>query len=219
MIKKMKNFTQIQIIPDKLKTFYLSLLDPVIRLSTRWNLNPNLFTTLSFVLGLTAAVLVSLGHIRWAGGVLLLSGMFDNLDGRLARHTGRVTKFGALYDSTLDRYQETVFFLGLFLFFIPRYSLIHQVGLAFAMIGSFMVSYIRARAESLGFDCNVGMVQRAERLILLGAGCILYEVLIPIVWIIALLTNITAVQRLMHVYKTDRQETVSALPKGKDRSL
>ncbi|HHS13891.1 MAG TPA: CDP-alcohol phosphatidyltransferase family protein [bacterium] len=212
----MKNFTQIQIIPDKLKAFYLSLLDPVVRLSTRWKLNPNTFTTLSFLLGLTAALLVSLGHIRWAGGVLLLSGMFDNLDGRLARYTGRVTKFGALYDSTLDRYQETVFFLGLFFFYIPRYPLIHTVGLAFGMIGSFMVSYIRARAESLGFHCHVGMVQRAERLILLGIGCILYEILVPIVWIIAVLTNMTAVQRLLHVYKTERQETISVLPKGKD---
>lgn len=193
-------------IPEKWKNAYLAVLNPAVQLFTKMNVNPNTFTTLGFILGCIAGIIVGSGHIRTACVVLLISGMFDTIDGKLARDSGKVSKFGALYDSTLDRYSEAVFFFGLAYYYIKTNNHITALGTAVALGGSLMVSYIRARAEGLGFDCKVGVLQRPERVLLIGLGGLIHPVaLVVAVWIVAVLSNITAMVRLFHVRKMDRQ--------------
>jgi len=132
--------------------------------------------------------------------------MFDTIDGRLARDSGRVSKFGALYDSTLDRYSEVIFFFGLAYYFIRMNMHINALVTAVALGGSLMVSYIRARAEGLGFECKVGVLQRPERVLLVGIGGLIHPAaLLFSLYIIAIFSNVTAVVRMVHVWKQDRR--------------
>ena len=130
----------------------------------------------------------------------------DNIDGKLARHTGKVSCFGALYDSTMDRYGEVLFFFGSAYYFIQTGSMITSLAVAIALGGSLMVSYVRARSEGLGFDCKVGWMQRPERLILMGMGCLIHHYAFAgAMWIIAVLSNFTTFQRLWHIREEDRK--------------
>ena len=148
--------------------------------------------------------------IRLAGLLLLLSGVFDILDGQVARQGGMMTTFGAFYDSTLDRVGESAVFAGLALYFmqggVPRAQAPIAVAIAMtALVASLLVSYTRARAEGLGLECTVGIAARAERILLLGASALLFgpgrdgALLFWIVVILALATAITVVQRVVHV--------------------
>ena len=192
-------------IPGWLKNVFLRALNPIVNIATKLNINPNTLTTLSFLFGCVAGYFVAVGLLRIAAVFILLSGVFDAVDGKLARHSGRVTKFGALYDSTLDRYSEVIFFFGMAFYFIKQSNTPTSVAVAVGLGGSMMVSYVRARAEGLGFNCKVGLLQRAERLLLLGLGGLIHETaLITSIWLIAVLSNITAIQRIIHVKKKDR---------------
>jgi len=192
-------------IPDKLKDIYLNGLNPIVSLATKLNVHPNTFTTISFLFGIVAAYLVAVGPLRLASLFILLSGMCDTIDGKLARHSGKVTRFGALYDSTLDRYGEVVYFFGMAYRFIKTDWYWTTVAVAIGLGGSLMVSYVRARAEGLGFECKVGIMQRAERLVLLGFGGLIdIHVLMAVLWILAVMSNFTAVQRIVHVWKEDQ---------------
>jgi CDP-diacylglycerol--glycerol-3-phosphate 3-phosphatidyltransferase len=191
-------------IPSSWKKKYLDLLDPIIRQFARLNMSPNTFTTAGFLLGCLSAYFAVSGHIRTACAVLLVSGMFDTIDGKLARDSGRVSKFGALYDSTLDRYSEVIFFFGLAYYFIRMNMHINALITAVALGGSLMVSYIRARAEGLGFECKVGVLQRPERVLLVGfSGLIHPAALLFSLYIIAIFSNVTAIVRMVHVWKQD----------------
>ncbi len=201
----MPKATKSELIPHHLKDFFLSKLDPIVGFFTKLNINPNTFTTIGFLISCIAAFFMASGHLRTAACLILLSGLCDTIDGKLARFSGKVTKFGALYDSTLDRYSEVIFFFGLAYYFIKngwyRTSIILAIGLG----GSLMVSYVRARAESLGFNCKVGLLQRAERLLLLGVGALIHlYALVVAIWIIGIMSNITAIQRIIHVWKQDQ---------------
>ncbi|MDZ7313024.1 MAG: CDP-alcohol phosphatidyltransferase family protein [candidate division KSB1 bacterium] len=205
------------LLPDWLKNWYLNLITPVVNFCIARAVNPNFFTTLGFIVSVISASLFVLGYPRWAGVLVLLSGTLDIIDGKVARATNRVTKFGALYDSTLDRYAEVVVFFGLAYFFSRHqfdffaspdslWRLVAVIAVSVALGGSMMVSYVRARAEGLGLECKVGIMQRPERIVLLGFGAILHEIaLIVAVVLIALLSNFTAVQRLIHVRSTERR--------------
>lgn len=196
---------KIEFIPDRLKTTFLTTLDPVVGFFTKLNINPNTFTTVGFLISCTAAFFMAAGYLRIAACLLLLSGLCDTIDGKLARFSGKVTKFGALYDSTLDRYSEVIFFFGLAFYFIKNGWYLTSVVLAIGLGGSLMVSYVRARAESLGYECKVGFLQRAERLLLLGAGALIHlYTLVIAIWIIGFMSNITAIQRIVHVWKQDQ---------------
>jgi len=187
------------------------LIEPAVRASVRWRVHPNAITTLGFAVTIGAGVLFHLDHVRWAGLFVLLGGVLDILDGQVARVSELASKFGSFYDSTLDRISEIVVFLGLL-------SLYNQYGrdladvwmvyvITIAMGGSLMVSYTRARAESLGLDCSVGVMQRAERVALLGGGCLFFGlmwrglVLKGILIVMAVATIITAIQRIVWVYR------------------
>ncbi|MBN1781772.1 CDP-alcohol phosphatidyltransferase family protein [bacterium] len=194
------------LISDRVKEFYYLLFDPIITFFIRLNVNPNLFTSIGLVFGGVSAVYAAMGSFRMAGVFLLLSGICDSIDGTIARRSGRESKFGALLDSTLDRYSEMLVFFGLAFYFIREQAFITSLALAIGLGGSLMVSYVRARAEGLGFECKVGMMQRVERIVLLAFGALTFRiVLVAAIWIIAILSNITAIHRIVHIRKKDRE--------------
>lgn len=187
------------------------IIEPVTQALVRWRVHPNVITTAGFAVTILAGGLYHLDHVRLAGLCVLLGGLTDIFDGRVARVSGLASKFGSFYDSTLDRLSEIVVFIGLI-------SLYNQYGreladvwmiyvIAFAMGGSLMVSYTRARAEALGLDCSVGLMQRAERVVLLGLGSLLFGlmwngvVLKVILVILAVTSVVTAIQRIVWVYR------------------
>jgi len=162
------------VIPQVIRDGFVRLLAPLVHLLVRLQVHPNVITTLGTLVVLGSATAFAIGWVQWGGFLLLLSGVFDLLDGRLAREGGRETAFGAFYDSTLDRVGEAALFTGIGVFFLrggvapSRMAL--GVALCFvALTASLLVSYARARAEGLGVECKVGIAQRAERVLLLGA--------------------------------------------------
>jgi CDP-diacylglycerol--glycerol-3-phosphate 3-phosphatidyltransferase len=163
---------------------------------------PDLLTIMGLVTTLGAAGLLAFGYQRIAGVVIIPASLFDALDGALARLGGRDTPYGAFLDSTLDRWAEIALYLGLLYWYTQRGAKLEIVLIYLTIAGSLMVSYTRARAEGLGIECKIGLFTRTERILTLIAGLLLQ--LMP--WalgILALFTNLTAVQRLWHV----RQET------------
>lgn len=168
----------------------------------RWTgISPNLVTGLGFCITIVAAALIVQGQFLAAGCILVISGLFDALDGALARVAGRISRYGAFLDSTLDRYSEAVLFLAVAIYYSKQGSQI-EIILAFcAMIGSFLVSYTRARAEGVGVSCKVGMFTRAERWITLTLGLLFNQMLLAL-WILAVLSNLTAIQRIYAVWRT-----------------
>jgi len=187
------------------------VLGPLIRWMVRHRIHPNLLTVLGFLSVVGAGLLYHLDHVRWAGALVLLGGVWDIFDGQVARVGGTASKFGAFFDSTLDRISEIVVFLGL-LSLYNRYGreladvwMVYVIVLA--MGGSLMVSYTRARAEGLGLDCKVGLMQRPERVLVLGIGSLSFGlmwgglVLKIAIILVAVLTNVTAIQRIVWVQR------------------
>jgi CDP-diacylglycerol---glycerol-3-phosphate 3-phosphatidyltransferase len=174
---------------------------------------PNQITVVGTSIAFLAAILVGVGQLRWAGVVLAFGGTFDILDGALARSTRRSYPYGAFLDSTLDRYSEGAIYLGLAVYFASS-SGPYQKWLIFATVaalaGSFLVSYVRARAQSLGFTCDTGLFQRPERVVLTVAGLLLGGVWLDgVVVLLAVLTNLTAVQRIREVWLQGRAQRLA----------
>ncbi|NQT26638.1 CDP-alcohol phosphatidyltransferase family protein [candidate division KSB1 bacterium] len=193
-----------KIIPDRWKDYYSTAINPVINFFIRIDANPNMFTSIGFLVSIVAAYFAAKGSFRIASLILLGSGICDTIDGKVARASGKTSKFGALYDSSLDRYAEVFYFLGLAVFFVHAEWYRTSVAIFFGLGGSMMVSYVRARAEGLGFECNVGLLQRPERILLLAVGGLIHPyALVTAIWIIAIMANFTAVQRIVHIWKQD----------------
>ncbi|NIR50410.1 CDP-alcohol phosphatidyltransferase family protein [candidate division KSB1 bacterium] len=203
--------------PEGIKNWYLKLITPLIEFFIRLELNPNFFTTIGFILTIGAAVLFAVGQLVIAGAIVLLAGTFDIIDGKVARATNRVTKFGALYDSTLDRYSEVIMFFGLAFYFVRADWFLTSVAVSFALGGSIMVSYVRARAEALGFHCKVGIMQRPERVVYIGFGALFsfihIYILIFAICLIAVFANVTAVQRIYHIWVAENGKKKQKLGK------
>ncbi len=183
----------------------------------RWlhglGVTPNMVSFAGFALTIGAAALLATGNLRIGGGLLWVAAMFDMVDGALARLGQGESKFGAFLDSTLDRYSESITFLGLAIHYANAGDAqTHLLLIFFTLVGSWGVSYTRARAEGLEIECKVGILQRPERLVLLIAGLIL-GLTLPVLWILAVMTNVTAVQRIHEVYvrasKTPGKERAS----------
>ena len=201
---------------DFLQKIIYVIINPVIKGMIKIGFTPNLVTTTGFVLNLVAAGMFlyaaneftdSTAIVGWSCGVILFAGLFDMMDGRLARMGNMSSKFGALWDSTLDRYSELFTLFGVAMYLILNGWIISGIVTFFAMVGSVMVSYVRARAEGLGIECKVGLMQRPERVVLTSLGAILcgifdniWFLVVPII-IIAILANITAFWRIGHCYK------------------
>ena len=173
-------------------------LDPVVRGFARAGISPNVLTIIGLCVTTTAGVLAAEGYLLAAGIVSLLGGGFDALDGALARATRQASTFGALLDSTLDRYGEAAVLLGMLVYGARAGQMDVVVLAGLALTGSFMVSYVRARAEGLGLDCEVGFLTRTERVIAIGVG-LMVGLVVPALAVVALLANVTAVQRLVYV--------------------
>ena len=183
---------------------------PVVRLLARTPLTPNALTWFGLLLAIGAAVLIGTGHLFAAGFVVLIGGFFDILDGALARSINRTSQFGAVLDSTLDRLAEAVVLLGLLVVYARGQSVTGVVVVGVAWLGSLLVSYIRARAEALGLECQVGLFTRVERVVILVAGLLLSQIdnaLIIALAIIAVLSFVTAGQRLFYVWQQTRKVT------------
>ncbi len=183
---------------------------PVTRLFHRLGLSPNGVTLLGLAIAGASAYLVSIGQLAAGGAVMLLAGIFDLFDGALARATGRVTRFGALLDSVIDRVSETIVLLGVLLFYLGRDSTAGVVLVYLALAGSIMVSYLRARAEGLDIECKIGIMTRPERVAALGIGLIVGQWWLPAVAIVlgamAVLTMLTTLQRLFHVWRETKDQ-------------
>jgi CDP-diacylglycerol---glycerol-3-phosphate 3-phosphatidyltransferase len=192
------------------KPFY-SAVNPLVQLLIRSGVRPNTITTVGTGLVLVSAVAYATGQIRLGGALLLLSGVADTLDGQVARSGAMVTRFGAFYDSTLDRVGDGATFIGIGAFLLTAPDVAYRTPAIIlcmvAILGSLLVSYARARAEGLGLDCKVGIAQRAERILGLGIASLLAGagphalLLEAMVTILALASIITVVQRFVYVYQ------------------
>ena len=218
------------------------VIDPLVRVLIKLGLTPNAVTTIGFVLNLGVAVIFIVGaeegnrgdlsYVGWAGGLILFAGLFDMLDGQVARLGNMKSTFGALYDSVLDRYSELVMFLGICYYLVAHHYFLSSIFAFVALIGSMMVSYVRARAEGLGVDIKGGLMQRPERVVTIGVFALLcgiisryiggdYKLFVPgikyhvfetmsiftiPIFILAILTNVTAFRRLTDAKKALEQQ-------------
>jgi CDP-diacylglycerol--glycerol-3-phosphate 3-phosphatidyltransferase len=176
------------------------LLEPLARLINRTGVSPNLLTVMGFVLTVGVAYVLATGHLQIGGVLLAIAGLFDALDGTLARLAGRRSRFGAFLDSTVDRFSEAVIFLGLLVHYTQHGGRQESFLIYATLVGSLMVSYARARAESIGIECKGGILTRFERAVVLVVGLILNQMLIAL-WIMAVLSNFTALQRIYLVWR------------------
>jgi CDP-diacylglycerol--glycerol-3-phosphate 3-phosphatidyltransferase len=218
------------------------VIDPFVKVLIKLGLTPNAVTTIGFVLNIGVAVIFIVGaeegnrgdltYVGWAGGLILFAGLFDMLDGQVARLGNMKSTFGALYDSVLDRYSELIMFLGICYYLVGHHYFLSSIFAFIAMIGSMMVSYVRARAEGLGVDAKGGLMQRPERVVTIGFFAILcgvtslyiggnYKLYVPgikfhvfetmsiftfPIVMLAILTNVTAFNRLRGAKKALEQK-------------
>jgi len=176
------------------------------RVLAGWGLTPNMLTVLGLLLNVGVAAVIAAGHPRVGGALLLVASAFDMLDGAVARASGQVSKFGGFLDSTLDRYSEIVVFLGVLIYLLDTPDARLGAILSFvAATGALMISYARARAEAAGANASVGILPRPERVLVLAVGLMLGK---PIwaLWILAVLTHLTAFMRIAHVWNLSKRE-------------
>ena len=183
-------------------------MEALVRPLARLGVQPNTVTTFGFILSLVAAAAVWQGMWPWAAILVLVASAFDMVDGALARVSHQGSTFGAFFDSTLDRLSEAAIGLGLIGYFLSFGDNPTVMGTAIMLVGSQMVSYTRARAEGLGLSCNVGWFQRPERVIALGLALLFpfdfIIVLKIVIWLLAILTLLTTLQRVIHVWYQSR---------------
>ncbi len=198
---------EMRILSKHLINGFYTVFNPVGDLLENANIHPHVVTASGFLLSVITAWLFWKGYMFWGGITLILAGACDVLDGRLARNTNRTSRFGAVLDSTVDRYSEILVFMGLAAFF---HSAVMSAIIILAMAGSLLTSYVRARAEGLGLECKIGLMQRPERVTFIAVGAIigaLIDVIFgtqqPLLKLaivgIAVLGNITVIQRVLHV--------------------
>ena len=178
----------------------------------RLGLTANALSVLGLFLNVAVAVVIATGHPRWGGLLLLLASAFDMVDGAVARATGTMSRFGGFLDSTLDRYSEVVVYLGLLIYLTGTGDARTGAILIFiAATGALLISYARARAEGAGYHASVGLVARPERVVLL-ALCLLIPRPLWALWILAVATHLTALTRIVHVWRISLREPASATP-------
>lgn len=178
-------------------------------------ITPNMLTLFGLLITGVGALLVAMGQLLIGGVVLAFAGLFDIFDGALARASGKVYRYGAFLDSTVDRYSEGVVYLGILIYFLDQHDGLRPIIVLIALAGSYLVSYVRARAQSLGFTCDVGILARPERVVIIVAGLLLealglriggWTPLTVALVILAVGTNFTAVQRVWVVWQQNRAE-------------
>jgi CDP-diacylglycerol--glycerol-3-phosphate 3-phosphatidyltransferase len=203
------------------RNFFKGFLQAVAGVFQRLGVSPNQLTLIGLLLQAGVAAVIALGYLPLAGILLIFSAVFDAFDGTLARMTGQTSRFGAFFDATLDRYAEALVLFGLLFYVSGQPDTRTEVLLIFAaVVGSLLVSYTRAKAESLGIPCTEGILTRAERVGLLVIGLVLFgwqpvaalpNVLTIVLWLLAILSNVTAIQRIFAVRKATQQDVKGSL--------
>lgn len=195
---------------------FLTVIEPLAKVLINLRVHPHYLTFSGLVFSLLAFNFFRNGFLFYGGIMVILAGICDVLDGRLARETQKMSKYGALIDSVVDRYSEVLIYMGLAVFFW-RESALMIVLLILTIAGSFMVSYTRARAEALGFECKIGLMQRQERITYLAAGAIFGSIpytkhifLTLAIWIIAILSNVTVIQRVWHIRNKMKESEIGS---------
>jgi len=176
----------------------------IVRLLAIARINPNTLTFVGLVINIAAAVLLASGRFLLAGFVIIGAAIFDMLDGRVARHTNRVTRFGGFFDSVFDRYSDLGLLMGLLVYYASINRFFYVVLTAIVMTGSVMVSYTRARSENTIPSCKVGFMERPERIVLLIIGA-LFDRMAPVLWVIAALSNLTVVHRIVYTWQETKR--------------
>jgi len=172
--------------------------NPMMGILSKSGIKPDALTFTGLVVNIGAAYVIATGHFLLGGVLVLVAGLFDLLDGALARFVKQTRKFGAILDSTIDRISEAAIFCGLLVWYMLEGSTLEVVLIFAVLIGSFLVSYVRARAEGLGLECKIGLFTRAERVIVLAIGLMVNQIVIALL-ILAVFVYITVVQRLVHL--------------------
>jgi len=177
-------------------------------------IHPNVLTFLGLVINMVAAYMLAMGQFRWGAAVIIGAGLFDMVDGRVARETNRVTRFGGFFDSVLDRYSDCALLVGLLVWYGSINRPFYVVLTAVAMAASVMISYTRARAENSIPMCKVGFMERPERVVLVIIGA-LFDHMAPVLWVIAVLGNLTVVHRMIFTWQeAKRLEDAQLRPAG-----
>ncbi len=179
------------------------LLDRIVGALAATGINPNALTLVGLVVNFAAAVMFATGRFKTAAFIIFFAGFLDMLDGQVARRTNKVTAFGAFYDSTLDRYSDMALYMGLLVNYAVNGRSSYVVLAAVATAGSVMVSYARARAESLIPLCKVGFMERPERIVLLIMGG-LFDRMAPALWVIAVVSTLTVIYRIVYTWQETR---------------
>lgn len=185
------------------------LLDKIVSGLASTGVHPDLLTFFGLVVNIVAAVLFAAGEFKWAALVIILAGIFDMTDGRVARRLNRVTRFGAFFDSMIDRYSDLVLYIGLVVYYARIDRISYVVLTAIALGSSQLVSYSRARAESLIPSCKVGFMERPERVVLLILGAV-FDRMAPVLWVVAVLSTWTVIHRI--IYTKQESKKVAPLP-------
>ena len=189
------------------------LLHAIVRGLALTRISPNVLTFIGLVINIIAAILFgyanALNYSRmfmYAGLVIIAAGIFDMVDGRVARATGQVTTFGAFFDSVIDRYSDVALFFGLLVYYARANRFFYLVLVAIVMVSSVLVSYTRARAESLIGSCKVGFMERPERVVLVIIGALFarWGAMAPVLWVLAVLSTITVIHRIIYTYQQTR---------------
>ena len=180
------------------------IIDRIVGALALSRIHPNVLTFLGLVINTWAAFLFAAGSFRWAGAVVILAAVFDMVDGRVARETNRVTRFGGFFDSVLDRYSDLALFMGLLVYYATINRFFYIVLTAIVMTGSVMVSYTRARAEVTIPKCKVGFLERPERVVLIILGA-LFDRMAPVLWVIAVLSNVTVIHRMIYTWQETKR--------------
>lgn len=197
------------------------VLHAIVRGLALTRISPNVLTFIGLLINAVAAVLFGMATAEtqksmflYAGLVIIGAGIFDMVDGRVARATGQVTTFGAFFDSVIDRYSDVALFFGLLVFYARGNRFFYVVLVAFVMTSSVMVSYTRARAESLIGQCKVGFMERPERIVLVILGA-LFNIMAPVLWVLAVISTLTVIHRIKYTYEEttlrERAERAAAL--------
>lgn len=185
--------------------------DPVVSVMVRTGITPNALTVTGFLVSVVAGVVIAGEYLILGAGLMLFAGVFDMLDGSLARAKGQTTKFGGILDSTLDRLAEAAVLLGLLVLYLDKDATWEPVLIYLTFVSSVSVSYVRARAEGAGLKCEVGIFTRSERVIVLAIGIFIThwidEAMIVTLSILAVLASVTVLQRLIHVYQESKRES------------
>ena len=185
---------------DLMRIKFKGILDPIANFLNKLGFKPNMITILGLIGHIFVALLLGLGEITWGGIILLIFAPIDALDGTMARLRNEPTRFGGFVDSVTDRFSEFIVFAGLLYYFAQIQNTLAIMLLFFASTGSAMVSYTRARAEALNYDAKTGLMTRLERLIIL-IPCLIFNIPVVSLWVLAILANFTAIQRIWSVRK------------------